>query len=130
MGWGILFFVLLAGLWFYLKWAAEAPHLSPHDLGLFFTFFVLIQFWNLFNVSVLGTSQSIFKQIRHSWGLLGVAAAILIGQILIVNFGGSVFRTIPLSGSDWFHIIIGTSVVLWIGELWRLFSRLYSKRKK
>ena len=125
---GLLFLAFLMGIMYLIGYLPEEK--MPWGLTFFFTFFVMLQFWNLFNVSVLGTSQSIFKQIRHSWGLLGVAAAILIGQILIVNFGGSVFRTVPLSGSDWFHIIIGTSVVLWIGELWRLFSRLYSKRKK
>jgi len=99
----------------------------PTALTIFFTVFVMLQFWNLFNASVFGTNHSVFKDGRHAAGMISVAAIILIGQIIIVEFGGKVFRTVPLSLSEWIGIIAITSVVLWVGEIWRWIMRM--KRK-
>jgi len=87
----------------------------------------MLQFWNLFNASVFGTNHSFFKDASHAMGMLGVAAIILVGQLLIVSFGGKVFRTVPLSVEDWIYIIAGTSVVLWLGEIIRGVKRLTNK---
>lgn len=87
---------------------------------VFFTIFVMLYFWNLFNAKCFGLRQSAFAKLSRNKGFLAIAAAILVGQILIVQFGGSIFRTVPLSVRDWLLIIAGTSVVLWIGELLRL----------
>ena len=99
----------------------------PTALTIFFTVFVMLQFWNLFNASVFGTDHSVFKDGRHAAGMISVAAIILIGQIIIVEFGGKVFRTVPLSLNEWLGIIGVTSLVLWVGEIWRWIMRM--KRK-
>lgn len=99
----------------------------PTALTAFFTIFVMLQFWNLFNASVFGTSHSVFKDSRHAVGMISVAIIILIGQFIIVEFGGKVFRTVPLSLTEWLYIIGSTSIVLWVGEIWRWILRI--KRK-
>lgn len=96
----------------------------PTALTIFFTVFVMLQFWNLFNASVFGTNHSVFRDGRHAAGMISVAAIILIGQIIIVEFGGKVFRTVPLSLTEWLCIIGITSIVLWIGEAWRMIKRI------
>jgi Ca2+-transporting ATPase len=101
---------------------------TDHELSIFFTFFVLLQFWNLFNARCLGLVQSAFKGMFENKGFVVIATAILVGQILIVQFGGKFFRTVPLSLNDWLIIIGSTSLVLWIGEIWRLVARLSAKK--
>lgn len=96
-------------------------------LTCFFTIFVMLQFWNLFNASVFGTNHSVFKDSRHALGMLSVAVIILIGQIFIVEFGGKVFRTVPLNLTEWIIIITATSLVLVAGEIYRLIKRLQTK---
>ena len=90
----------------------------------------MLQFWNLFNASVFGTNHSVFKDSRHALGMLSVAIIILVGQILIVEFGGKVFRTEPMDFITWIYIIAGTSFVLWIGEIYRWIKRIQKKRLK
>ena len=97
-------------------------------LTCFFTIFVMLQFWNLFNASVFGTNHSVFKDSRHALGMLSVAVIILIGQIFIVEFGGKVFRTVPLNLPEWIIIITATSLVLVAGEIYRLIKRLQTKK--
>lgn len=124
-GVGLGFLIILMGLLVYFK---NLPGgMDTHHLTVFFTIFVMLQFWNLFNASVFGTNHSFFKDAGHALGMLGVALIILVGQIIIVSFGGKVFRTEPLPLSEWLYIIGGTSFVLWIGEIWRGFKRLKSK---
>ena len=96
----------------------------PTALTIFFTVFVMLQFWNLFNASVFGTNHSVFKDSRHAFGMISVAGIILIGQIIIVEFGGKVFRTVPLTLTEWLYIIGATSLVLWVGEIWRWIQRM------
>ena len=90
-----------------------------HELSMFFTTFVMLQFWNLLNAKALATGRSALHGLLKDRGLLGVMLVILFGQWLIVTFGGEMFRTVPLSLDEWLYIIGGTSLVLWIGELWR-----------
>lgn len=124
-GVGLGFLAILMGLLVYFK---NLPGgMDTHHLTVFFTIFVMLQFWNLFNASVFGTNHSFFKDAGHALGMLGVALIILVGQIIIVSFGGKVFRTEPLPLSEWLYIIGGTSFVLWIGEIWRGIKRLKSK---
>lgn len=101
--------------------------MDVHHLTVFFTIFVMLQFWNLFNASVFGTNHSIFKDAGHAMGMLGVALIILVGQFIIVTFGGKVFRTEPLPALEWIYIIAGTSLVLWIGEVVRGIKRMMKK---
>lgn len=95
-----------------------------HELSVFFTTFVMLQFWNLFNAKCFGSNYSAFNGFNHDNGLLLVLVIIIAGQWLIVTFGGRMFRTVPLSATDWLLIIAGTSSVLWIGELWRVIKRV------
>ena len=124
-GVGLGFLIILMGLLVYFKNLSGG--MDTHHLTVFFTIFVMLQFWNLFNASVFGTNRSFFKDAGHALGMLGVALIILVGQIIIVSFGGKVFRTEPLPLSEWLYIIGGTSFVLWIGEIWRGIKRLKSK---
>ncbi len=124
-GVGAGFLIVLMGLLAFFK---NMPGgMDVHHLTVFFTIFVMLQFWNLFNASVFGTNHSIFKDAGHVMGMLGVALIILVGQFIIVTFGGKVFRTEPLPALEWAYIIAGTSVVLWIGEIWRGVKRMMKK---
>lgn len=125
-GVGLAFLVLLMGALAYFNNLLGG--MNTHHLTMFFTLFVMLQFWNLFNASVFGTNHSVFKDANHAKGMLSVAAIILVGQIIIVTFGGKVFRTEPLSVAEWLYIVGGTSFVLWIGEASRAVKRLISKR--
>ena len=124
-GTGICFLIVLMGLMAYMN--NSATGMDVHNLTIFFTVFVMLQFWNLFNASVFGTNHSIFKDAGHALGMLSVALIILVGQILIVTFGGKVFRTEALPLTEWIYIIASTSIVLWIGEIWRAVKRISSK---
>lgn len=126
-GVGAVFLVILMGL---LSVFNNMPGgMDVHHLTIFFTIFVMLQFWNLFNASVFGTNHSIFKDASHAMGMLGVALIILVGQLVIVTFGGKVFRTEPLSVMEWIYIIAGTSLVLWVGEIWRGIKRVAQKNR-
>lgn len=124
-GVGAGFLIVLMGLLAFFK--NMSGGMDVHYLTVFFTIFVMLQFWNLFNASVFGTNHSIFKDAGHAMGMLGVALIILVGQFIIVTFGGKVFRTEPLPALEWAYIIAGTSVVLWIGEIWRGVKRMMKK---
>ena len=125
-GTGICFLIVLMGLMAYMN--NSAAGMDVHNLTIFFTVFVMLQFWNLFNASVFGTNHSIFKDAGHALGMLSVALIILVGQFIIVTFGGKVFRTEALPLMEWVYIIGGTSIVLWIGEIWRGIKRMSSKK--
>lgn len=94
-------------------------HISPYELSLFFTLFVMLQFWNLFNARAFGTGRSAFHM-AHCDGFVFIALLILVGQYLIVTFGGTMFSVVPLKAADWAIVIAATSAVLWVGELRRL----------
>jgi Ca2+-transporting ATPase len=97
--------------------------LDAYELSLFFTTFVMLQFWNLFNAKAFMTGKSAFADLKGDKVFLGVAFIVLIGQILIVQFGGRMFNVTALRLEDWIIIIVSTSFVLWIGEAVRFFSR-------
>jgi len=117
---GLSFVVILLGLLFFFT---ENGSISRYNLTRFFTVFVMLQFWNLFNAKAFATGKSAFHGISKNIGFLIVAFLILTGQYLIVEFGGEVFRTVPLTLKDWVIIIGSTSFVLWIGELIRAMKR-------
>lgn len=122
---GTVFLILLMGMLFWFN--NEEGGMTPQRLTIFFTFFVMLQFWNLFNARVFGTSDSAFKGISKSYGMELVILAILGGQFVIVQFGGAVFRTVPLDLTTWIIIIVSTSLVLWVGEAIRFIRRLTQK---
>ena len=92
------------------------------ELSLLFTIFVFMQFWNIFNAKAFHTNESALKGLTKKSLLKGFDFTLLIifvGQILIVSFGGEMFNVVPLPIGDWLRIILGTSVILWIGEIER-----------
>ena len=107
----------------YLDFSTPEHELTGYELSLFFTIFVLLQFWNMFNAKAFNTHQSAFARMGASIGGFGlVALLILAGQYLIVTFGGKMLNVVPLSWTDWGLIFAGTSLVLWFGELARAFT--------
>lgn len=124
---GVTFFILLSAMLVYCE-RDGSQGISMRELTIFFTTFVMIQLWNLFNAKTLGSNHSAFRYLWKDKGLLLVLLLVILGQWLIVTFGGKMFRTVPLSLSDWLGIIIYTSVVLWVGELWRWTKRLRERK--
>lgn len=124
-GVGTVFLIVLMGMIYYFTNAEGG--MTVHRLTIFFTFFVMLQFWNLFNARAFGTNDSAFKGLTKSYGMELIVIAILGGQILIVQFGGAVFRTEPLDWQTWLVIIGASSLVLWVGELIRFVQRLIHK---
>ena len=117
---GAVFVLLQLAL---LVWFGNDGGLSPYEHSWFFTFFVMLQFWNMFNAKAYMTGESAFKGLFTDTAFLFVCGIILLGQLLIVTFGGEMFNVVPLSAKSWGVIIISTSSVLWIGEVIRLFRR-------
>ncbi|MBW9279532.1 calcium-translocating P-type ATPase, PMCA-type [Bacteroides fragilis] len=124
-GVGTVFLVVLMAMIYYFTNVDGG--MTVQRLTVFFTFFVMLQFWNLFNARVFGTTDSAFKGLAKSYGMELIVLAILGGQFLIVQFGGAVFRTEPLDWQTWLIIIGSSSLVLWIGELIRFVKRLTQK---
>lgn len=98
--------------------------LTPYELSLIFTTFVMLQFWNMFNAKAFMEGRSAFANLKGCKSFLMVALLIIVGQYLIVTFGGEMFSVVPLSWKDWGIIIGSTSLVLWVGEAGRLIGRL------
>ena len=125
IGLGVLF---TAAMFVYLyRIEMSGDGVDIRELTVFFTTFVMLQWWNLLNARTLGSCHSAFRYLWRCRGLLLVLVMILAGQWLIVTFGGKMFRTVPLPALTWLAIIIGTSPVLWLGEAYRLIKRLWKK---
>lgn len=118
---GLVFFAMLFAMLIYFR-NERGGDVDTHQLTIFFTTFVMLQFWNLFNAKTLNSHHSTFRRLYADRGLLLVLLLIVAGQWLIVTFGGRMFRTVPLSLAEWGCIIGATSVVMWAGEVWRWFK--------
>lgn len=125
---GIVFFLVMFALLVYCERRGKGG-VDVHELTMFFTTFVMIQFWNLFNAKALMSHHTAFRHFLKDKGMILVLVLVLVGQWIIVTFGGEMFRTTPLSLHEWLFIIGSTSVVLWVGELWRAFKRMIAKRR-
>ena len=125
---GIVFFLVMFALLVYCERRGKGG-VDVHELTMFFTTFVMIQFWNLFNAKALMSHHTAFRHFLKDRGMMLVLVLVLVGQWIIVTFGGEMFRTTPLSLHEWLLIIGSTSVVLWTGELWRAFKRMIAKRR-
>lgn len=121
---GGLFFAFTAVLLWYFE---RQGSMDDTELTIFFTIFVMLQWWNLFNARMLGSCHSAFRRLWACEGFLLVLLIVLVGQWFIVTFGGRMFRTVPLPWQTWAMIIAGTSVVLWVGEIYRWIERLCKK---
>ncbi len=128
IAWSLFFFI---GMFVFLLWCERhglGSVVDVHELTLFFTTFVMLQFWNLFNAKSLGSHHSCFRRLWADQGLLLVLVLIFVGQWLIVTFGGAMFRTVPLSPKEWGAITLGTGViVIGVGEISRILTRLFRK---
>ena len=125
---GIVFFLVMFALLVYCERRGKGG-VDVHELTMFFTTFVMIQFWNLFNAKALMSHRTAFRHFLKDKGMILVLVLVLVGQWIIVTFGGEMFRTTPLSLHEWLLIIGSTSIVLWVGELWRAFKRMIAKRR-
>lgn len=125
---GIVFFLVMFSLLVYCERRGKGG-VDVHELTMFFTTFVMIQFWNLFNAKALMSHHTAFRHFLKDKGMILVLVLVLVGQWIIVTFGGEMFRTTPLSLHEWLLIIGSTSVVIWAGELWRTFKRMIAKRR-
>ena len=123
-GVGLVFLAILLGILVYMN---KDGIVSVYELSVFFTIFVMMQFWNMFNARTLGGNNSAFYKLGENNYFLVIAALILVLQVIIIQFGGGFFRTEPLSLEHWVMIVAGTSLVLWIGEAKRFIARLNSK---
>ncbi len=136
LGTGLIFSVIVLGMVYVFEHAdvssladilyvrfSDSGELSPYELSLIFTTFVMLQFWNLFNARAYATYRSAFNLYKCG-EFLSIAAIIFLGQIFIVTVGGGFFNVVPLKIEDWVIIVLGTSLVLWIGEALRAFGRL------
>lgn len=118
---GVIFFAALLAM---LVWFVPECGDELQGLTIFFTVFVMLQWWNLFNAKALGSNHSAFHGFLADKGLLLVLVIILAGQWIIVTFGGRMFRVEPLDLQTWLQIIVFTSPVMIIGELMRAVARL------
>lgn len=138
VGTGVLFTALLVGLLVVFQqadvtsltdysWTATYGRvgvtLTPYEESVFFTLFVMLQFWNMFNARAFATGHSAFHHLGQCRGFALIAVVILIGQVAIVSLGGPMFNVTPLPVADWFVLIAATSLVLWFGELQRFFAK-------
>lgn len=124
LGYGSAFVIAMLAMMLYFGGGTE---LTINELTIYFTFFVMLQFWNLLNAKAYSSHKSAFSGLTHCYGVLMVLVFILVGQWLIVQFGGRVFRTAPLSCNDWLLVIAASSLVLWVGELLRAVQRIRHK---
>ena len=116
----------------YFNFHHESGGFTPKELSLLFTIFVFMQFWNIFNAKAYHTMDSAFKglfnkDIRRGFGL--TVLIIVLGQVLIISFGGEMFNVVPLPLGDWIRIVIGTSLILWLGEMERWVHRMKKAKK-
>ena len=99
--------------------------MSDINLTIFFAGYMMLNWWNMFNARVIGKDKSVFSGLFQNSKFYGIMMFILIVTVLIVQLGGEVFRTEPLTLITWLGIVLITSPVMWVKELW---FRLFKKR--
>ena len=124
-GTGLLFLAVFLMILFRMNSDGDV---SVYELTVFFTIFVMTQFWNMFNARTLGSNKSAFHKIGENKNFIAIAVLIVLLQIIIVQWGSGFFRTEPLSLGHWLQITICTSVVLWTGEIERWYKRVKERR--
>lgn len=137
VGVGVLFFLLLVGMLYIFQHAdvhclTDLLHLqlgakgevTSYELTLLFTTFVMTHFFYLFNARAFKTGRSALH-FKGCNGLLTICAIILIGQVAMVEIPGiqQFFNVVGLKPLDWLIIIVGSSLVLWIREVWNLIAK-------
>ena len=123
---GVVFALLMIGLYYYFVREANGgpvlarginPNINPHEMGVFFSVFVFLQFWNMLNARAFATGKWAFNNMEDSKVFWAVAAVIFIGQIVIVQYCSPLFNCAPLAFMDWVWIILGTSPVFFLGQV-------------
>ncbi len=123
---GVLFAVLMIGLYYYFVKDANGgrvfvrginPNINPHEMGIFFSVFVFLQFWNILNARAFATGKWAFNNIEDSKVFWAVAIVIFVGQIALVQFASPLFNCAPLDLKTWIWIIVGTSPVFIFGQV-------------
>ena len=125
---GMLFAVLMIVMYYLFVREAEGgrvfmrginPNISPYEMGVFFSVFVFLQFWNMLNARSFATGKWAFNNMEDSKVFWAVAAVIFVGQIVIVQFFSPLFNCAPLDFKTWVWIILGTSPVFLLGQVAR-----------
>ena len=125
---GTVFAVLMIGLYYYFVREANGgpvfarginPNINPHEMGIFFSVFVFLQFWNMFNARAFATGKSALNNMEDSKVFWAVAAVIFVGQIVLVQYAPMLFNCAPLEWTTWVWIILGTAPVSLMGRFWR-----------
>ena len=123
---GTVFAVLMIGLYYYFVREANGgrvfmrginPNINPHEMGIFFSVFVFLQFWNMLNARAFATGKSAFNNMEDSKVFWSVAVVIFVGQIVLVQFFSPLFNCAPLDFNTWLWIILGTFPVFLIGHI-------------
>lgn len=126
MGLGVAFIVTLGT---FLVFIQQDGAVTDYELTIFYATFVMLQFWNLFNARAFGRNASALAGLNRNRLFGIIAIAIFIGTILIIQVGGDIFRTVPLSLTDWLLIITITSPVLILGEVFRYVRGVIERRQ-
>jgi len=104
-------------------------NISYQEMAKYFSVFVFLQFWNLFNARAYGSGHTAFHNLRGSKVFVTVAAVIFVGQILIVKCAGTMFDCKDLPKLTWVAIIGLTSLVMWAGVIYHLLSGAKNKAR-
>ncbi len=134
-GVGLLFTVVMLALFAYLLYYRNdggssilSAHISPTEITMYFTTFVFLQFWNMFNAKAFDSGHTAFYKIRESKVFFTILAVIFVGQVLIVQLGGKMFNVVPLNLEQWVKIILITSPVMLVGLVWQLLRQHRQRR--
>ena len=123
---GFIFAVLMIGLYYYFIREANGgrvlvrginPNINPHEMAVFFSVFVFLQFWNMLNARSFATGKWAFNNMEDSRVFWTVLLVIGMGQIALVQFCSPLFNCAPLTAIDWVQIILFTSPVFIIGQI-------------
>ena len=101
---------------------------SIQECTIFFSIFVFLQFWSMLNVKHFDSTDAFFTKFSETKVFYSAMIVILLGQLLIVNFGGKMFNVVPLTTHDWTCIIGGTSLVFIGGLLFRAVKTLVTQK--
>jgi len=95
----------------------------------FFTGFVLAQVWN--GINCRGINGIMPSFIRGNPAFFVIMGSIILIQFLIVQFGGAVFGTVPLSVFQWIVLLLGTLPVLliWPALRWNHGESIFLNRE-
>jgi Ca2+-transporting ATPase len=101
--------------------------MTPYELSMFFTIFVFLSFWNLFNAKAFDSGHTAFFNMKDSKVFFLTLFVIIGGQFLLVSIGGEMFNVVPLSATDWGLIIGSTALVMIIPTILTLIAKIFKR---